>query len=172
MQILPDYSRPYLIDSLTAPVVVKHHWIFNALLTDFMLSPITYLEETTGAVIKVRINNTEFWVPATWNILVTERETYQIDTVGIQSCASTKHLAFSFSPDEMKLRTLDIMVIDYAESMALVHPMISKGSALVHPVGPAPILNNGKPIQLAVVIGPHDLYKHLNGKVIGDIFSW
>jgi hypothetical protein len=171
MQILPDYNKPYLIDSLTAPVVVKHHWIFNAPITDFMLSPITYLEETTGAVIKVRINNAEFWVPATWNILVTERETYQIDTVSIQSCASTKHLAFSFSPDEMKLRTLDIMVIDYAEHMSLVHPMISKGNALVHPVGPAPV-SNSKTIQLAVVIGPHDLYKYLADKVIGDIFSW
>ena len=172
MQILPEYNKPYLIDSLTAPVVVKHNWIFNAALTDFMLAPITYLEETTGAVIKVRINNTEFWMPATWNILVTERETYQIDTVGIQSCATTKHLAFSFSPDEMKLRTLDIMVIDYADNMSLVHPMITKGTALVHPVGPAPVTNMAKPIQLSVVIGPHDLYKYLTNKVIGDIFNW
>ena len=111
-------------------------------------------------------------MPATWNILVTERETYQIDTVGIQSCATTKHLAFSFSPDEMKLRTLDIMVIDYADNMALVHPMITKGTALVHPVGPAPVTNMTKPIQLSVVIGPHDLYKYLTNKVIGDIFNW
>ena len=171
MLILPDYARPYMIDSLTAPVVVKHNWIFNAAITDFMLSPITYLEETTGAAIKVRINNSEFWVPSTWNILVTERETYQIDTVGIQACASTEHLAFSFSPDEMKLRTLEIMVIDYAEKMSLVHPMINKGTALVHPVGPAPV-SLSKPLHLSVVIGPHDLYKHLAGKVIGDIFSW
>lgn len=171
MLILPDYGRPYQIDSLTAPVVVKHNWIFHGPTTDFMLSPITYLEETTGAVIKVRINNSEFWVPATWQILVTDRETYQIDTVALQSCASIKHLAFSFSPDEMKLRTLDVMVVDYAESMALVHPMINKGTALVHPVGPSPV-SMGKTIQLSVAIGPHDLYKHLTNKVIGDIFSW
>lgn len=171
MLILPDYNKPYLIDSLTAPVVVKHHWIFNAPMTDFTLSPITYLEETTGAAIKVRINNSEFWIPATWNILVTEKETYQIDTVGIQACASAKHLAFNFSPEEMKLRTLDINVIDYVDHMSLVHPMINKGNALVHPVGPSPI-NVGKPLQLNVVIGPHDLYKYLANKVIGDIFSW
>lgn len=171
MLVLPDYGKPYMIDSLTAPVVIKHNWIFHGPTTDFMMSPITYLEETTGAVVKVRINNSEFWVPATWFILVTDRETYQIDTVGIQSCASTKHIAFSFSPDEMKLRTLDIMVVDYAEEMALVHPMISKGTALVCPVGPTP-QGIGKPLQLSVVIGPHDLYKHLTNKVIGDIFSW
>lgn len=136
-----------------------------------MLNPIQYLEETTGAVVKVRINNTEFWVPATWFILVTDRETYQIDTVSIQSCATNEHIAFNFSPDEMRLRTLDIMVIDYAEQMSLVHPMIGKGTALVHPVGPS-TTGYGKQHQLSVVIGPHDLYKYLTNKVIGDIFSW
>jgi hypothetical protein len=171
MQILAAHGKPYLIDSLTAPVVVKHNWIFNGPACDFMLSPITYLEETTGAVVKVRINNTEFWVPSTWNILVTDRETYQLDTVGIQSCASTQHIAFSFAPTEMKLRTLDIRVIDYKDEMAVVHPMINKGTALVHPVGPT-TLNLGNQLQLSVVIGPHDLYKHLSGKVIGDVFSW
>lgn len=171
MVILPDYGRPYLIDSLTAPVVVKHNWIFHGPSVDFMLSPITYLEETSGAVIKVRINNAEFWVPANWQILVTDRETYQIDTVSIQSCAAIKHIAYSFSPDEMRLRTLDIMVIDYAEDVSLVHPMISKGTALVHPVGPSP-QGLGKQFQLSVVIGPHDLYKFLAEKVVGDLVSW
>jgi len=171
MQVLPDYNKPYIIDSLTAPVVIKHNWIFNGIACDFMLNPITYLEETTGAVVKVRINGTEFWMPATWFILVTDKETYQIDTVSIQSCASSQHVAFSFSPDEMNLRMLDIMVLDYAEQMSLVHPMISKGTALVHPVGPsAPRF--GKTHQLSVVVGPHDLYKYLTNKVVGDIFSY
>jgi hypothetical protein len=169
MLVLPEYNRPYLIDSLTAPVVIKYNWIFSAPMCDFTLAPITYLEETSGAVVKVRINNSEFWVPATWNILVTDRETYQLDTVSIQSCASTKHIAFVFAPDEMKLRTLDIMVTDYAEHMALVHPMINKGTALVHPVGPASQAW-GKQLQLSVVIGPHDLYKYLQNKVVGDVF--
>lgn len=135
-----------------------------------MLSPILYLEETTGAAIKIRINNSEFWVPSTWYILVTDRDTYQIDTVSIQSCASSKHLAFSFAPDEMKLRTLDITILDYAKEMSLVHPAINKGTSLVHPVGPSP-QGIGKDYQLSVAIGPYDLYKHLANKVIGDIFS-
>lgn len=171
MLVLPDYGRPYLIDSLTAPVVIKHHWVFSAPLTDFMLQQITYLEETTGAAVKLRVNNSEFWVPSTWNILVTDRETYQLDTVAVSACASASHIAFSFSPDEMNLRTLDIAVIDYAEQMSLVHPMINKGCALVHPVGPVPTFH-GKQIQLSVVIGPHDLWKHLQNKVVGDVMAW
>lgn len=170
MLCLPDYNKPYLIDNLHSPVAIKHHWVFNAQICDFVLSPIHYLEETSGAAVKVRINNSEFWMPATWNILVTDRETYQIDTVGIQQCATTAHIAFNFSPDEMKLRTLEVMILDYVDNMALVHPMINKAQALVHPVGPSP-KGIGKEYQLNVVIGPHDLYKHLQNKVVGDIFE-
>lgn len=172
MLILPEYSKPYILDSLTAPVVTKYNWMFNAQTIDFVLNPITYLEETTGAAIKVRINNSEFWVPATWQILVTDKETYQIDTVSIASCASIQHIAFAFAPEEQNLRTLDIMVLDYTENMALVHPMIAKSMALVHPVGPAIGGRVDTEMHLSVVIGPHDLYKHLAGKVVGDIFSW
>lgn len=170
MLCLPDYSRPYLIDSLTAPVVIKHHWIFSGPLCDFTLSPITYLEETSGAAVKLRVNNSEFWVPATWNVLVTDTETYQLDTVGVQSCATVNHPLFIFSPTEMKLRVMNAAVIDHAEHMSLVHPMINKGTALVHPIGPSLNMRE-KDMQLSVIIGPHDLYKHLAGKVIGDIFD-
>lgn len=169
MLVLPDYNKPYLIDSLTAPVVIKHHWIFSAQMCDFTLAPIHYLEETTSAAVKVRINNSEFWIPASWNILVTDTETYQLDTVNIHSCANVKHLAFTFVPNELKLRTLDVMVLDYVESMSLVHPMVNKATALVHPVGPSEGFGTSR--QLAVIIGPHDLYKHLQNKVVGDMFS-
>ena len=170
MLCLPDYNKPYILSSLTDPVVIKHHWIFNAPQCDFMLSPITYLEETSGAAVKLRINNFEFWVPATWNVLVTDKDTYQLDTVGIQSCGPSKHEIFIFSPNEMKLRTMRADVIGYDENSSLVHPMINKGMALVHPIGPS--LNaKEKDMQLSIVIGPYDLYKHLSNKVIGDIFS-
>lgn len=172
MLILPDYAKPYILDSLTDPVVVRHNWMFNAQLIDFMLTPITYLEETSGAAVKVRINNTEFWMPATWHILVTDTDTYQIDTVCITACASTNHIAFAFAPDEQNVRTLDIRVLDYCDNMSLVHPMIAKGSAMVHPVGPAPWTRGTDEQHTSVVIGPYDLYKHIAGKVVGDIFSW
>lgn len=171
MLVLPDYGKPYLLYSLTAPVVIKHHWIFHAPSVDFMLSPITYLEETTGGALLVRINGSEFWVPSSWNILVTDRETYQLDTVSIQSCASVSHTAFGFSIDETQLRTFDIQIIDATENMALVHPMIAKGTAYAHPVGPITI-RSYQETHASVVIGPHDLYKHLAGKVVGDVFSW
>lgn len=172
MLVLPDYGNPYLISSLTAPIIIKHHWVFNAVMCDFVLSPITYLEETTGSAVKIRVNNSEFWVPGSWNVLVTDTETYQLDTVTIQSCATTRHAAYAFSTDEMRLRTLDIMVLDVSENMSLVHPMIVKGTSLVLPVGPAPLTYSSKNINLSIVAGPHDLYKYIGKKVVGDLISW
>ena len=159
-----------MLDSLTSPVVIKHHWTFNGPACDYMLSPITYLEETSGAAIKLRVNNFEFWVPSSWNILVTDTETYQLDTVNIQSCSTVSHSIFIFSPSEMRLRTALADVVDYKENVSLVHPMINKGTMLVHPIGPSLNMRE-KDLQLSVTIGPHDLYKHLANKVIGDIFS-
>lgn len=170
MLILPDYCKPYALDSLTDPVVVKHNWMFHAPQVDFFLTPISYLEETSGAATKVRINNSEFWIPSTWFILVVDLDTYQIDSVSINSCASTNYSAFSFSPSELTVRTLDVRVLDFCDDMSLVHPMISKGYAMVHPVGPAPWAKGGQEEHISVVIGPHDLYKHLTNKVVGDIF--
>jgi hypothetical protein len=174
MLILPDYSKPYLIDSLTAPIIVKYHWIFSGPQADFMLSPITYLEETTGEALKVRINDSEFWIPKSWNILVTDKDTAKVDTVPIKSCATVKHSIFAFSTNETRLRTLDAEIIDetpYDTRMSLVHPMITKGTMLVHPVGPA-FIQNSKDTHLCVVIGPHDLYKYLSDLSIGDLITW
>ena len=169
MQVLPEFNKPILIDSLTAPIVIKYNWMFSGHLLDFLLTPITYLEETSGSAVKVRINNFDFWIPATWFILVVDSDTLQIDTVSITSCASNKHYAYPFSPQEMNLKSLDVRVLDYSDDMSLVHPMISKGQLMVHPVGPVIKPNSDKEIHISVVIGPYDLYKHLNNKVLGDI---
>lgn len=172
MLILPEYNRPLIIDNLLAPLVAKYNWMFDAPNTDFVLNPIQYLEETSGSCVRIRINNSEFWVPSSWSILIVDPDTYQIDTVGISSCASADYSAFAFAPDENSLRTFDIMVLDFTENMSVVHPMISKGQGLVHPVGPMKWTSHGKELDFSVVIGPHDLHKFLANKVVGDIFFW
>lgn len=172
MQLLTDYNRPFILDNLTTPMVIKYNWVFTGVDTDFKLSPISYLEETTGAALKLQINGARFWVPATWHILIADSDTCQVDTINVAACANTNYTAYSFCPDETKMRVLDISVVGYVNNIALVHPMISKGSMLVHPVGPFTTYNRQSELQLSVVIGPHDLHKHLNGKTVGDIMSW
>lgn len=167
MLILTEYNKNYIIESLTGPVVPKFCWTFSGPMLDFMLSPITYLEETTGPTKTIEINGFRFEMPAGWNILITERETFQLDTVPIASCSSQHTLAFVMSPTNYMLRMAEVKVVDYCEEKSLVHPLIAKGTGLCHPAGC--IKNGDTEIDLAVVITPHDLYKHIAGKAVGDI---
>ena len=167
MLIFPDYQKPYLIENLTGPVVPKHFWIFSGPLLDFTLAPILYLEETTGPVVTVDINNFKFDIPAHWNILITDDDTWQLDTVPLTACSNQKSLAYLMSTTDYNLRTSIVKVIDYNENKSLVHPLLQKGTALCHPVGK--VTKYGKELDVMVVITPHDLYKFVGDKAVGDI---
>lgn len=169
MLALTDFNKPYLISSLSEPMVAKHHWIFSGQMLDFTLAPIEYLEETSGPAVKVEINGLEFLVPTSWHILITENETYQLDTVPIANCAKIECLAFIMTPDNMKFRTSPVKVLEFIPHAQLVHPMINKGTALQHPVGL--ICERDNFFQATVSIGPFDLYKYLTEKVVGDLIS-
>lgn len=168
MQILTDFSKPYILDNLTAPMVITHCWIFAADMLDFTLAPITYLEETTGPAVKLRVEGTEFYVPASWNILVVDRETSTIDTIPIGSCSSTPFAVFLMSVDDSKLRIGSISVIDYEPNYSCIHPLITKGTALCHAIGPTKTIR-GTMTELGCIIGPYDLNKFIAGKTAGDL---
>ena len=169
MVILPDYGRPYIIDDLSAPMIVTHHWLFSGSLQDFVLGPISYLEETTGPAIRLMIEGYQFDVPAAWNILVTDNDTYMVDTVNVAKCAGNPFYAFIMTPNDTKVRTAEITIIDYIEHASLIHPLISKGHMMCHPVGPQ--VYNGKTSELCCLIGPHDLQRHFSNITIGDILG-
>ena len=59
-----------MIENLLSPVVPKHYWIFSGQMQDFMLAPISYLEETSGPSLTIEVDGFRFNVPAHWNILV------------------------------------------------------------------------------------------------------
>jgi len=175
--VFPEFCKPYIIDSLTNPIVIKHFWVLNTNLRvdpdeppqqDFMLQKISYLEETTGPTYRIGINGSEFWVPAEWNILVVDPETSAIDFVGFQSCASLEFNAFLFSPIETSIRYMPVRILDYVKEKSLVHPAIDKGNAMACPVGPIKTRVHQE-LHVAIIIGPYELYKHLQNKTIGDL---
>lgn len=170
MQILTDFSKPYILDTLTAPMVVTHCWVFAANILDFKLAPLTYLEETTGPTVKLLVEGTELYVPTSWNILIVERETSTIDTIPVSSCSATPFGVFLMSADDSRMRIGSIAVIDYIPEYSCIHPLIPKGMALCHAIGPTQTVT-GQMTELAVIIGPHDLNKFINGLAAGDLLS-
>lgn len=169
MQILSEVSRPYLLDSLTAPIGISHFWTFSSHMMDFKLEELQYLEETQGPTVRIRVQNLEIDVPTSWHVMAVDKETYSVDSIPIPACATFDHNIMLFSPDDSKLVTSLISVVDYFPKASVYHPMIPKGSAMIHPTGPE--LSHGKSIFYGIIIGPHDLYRWIGGKAVGDLLT-
>lgn len=167
MLFLSDLNKPYIVDSLSQPMAIKHNWIFSAHMLDFTLSQISYLEESSGPAIRLKINDFAFLVPSSWNILIVDNDTYQIDTIPVTSCANAQCFAFGMSPTDSRLRLFEISILDFEPNVSLVHPMINRATALCHPIGTSSY--QGNEVDVCSVIGPFDLHKWINGKSIGDI---
>jgi hypothetical protein len=130
---------------------------------DFKLSSIPYIEETKGPSVELMVEGFRFIVPASWNILVCDRETTILDTVPLATCSTCSHQALLFSSLDTKVRLADINVIDFFQNHSCYHPMVAKGTMMCHPVGPEK-RHDGLENVLSVLLGPHDLYsKYLKG---------
>lgn len=167
--VINEINKPYLIDSLTQPLPLRHHWIFDGHFLDFTLSEINYLEETVGPTITILVAECEIKVPGAWNILIVDRETSTVDVVPISKCAAMEYLAFVFSPEDGKLITEPIKVIDWAEKDSCIFPAVSTGAAVIHAIAPGVL--HGKQINRGIVLSPHDLWRWIGGKTIGDILG-
>jgi len=169
MHILSEVARPYSVESLTAPMGVSHFWSFSGHMLDFKLEELSYLEETVGPTIRVRVQNLDIDVPSSWHVLAVDRETYSIDCIPITSIATFEHDILLFSPDDSKLVTTKLNIVDYTPKGCVHHPMVPKGSAMIHPTGPE--ISHGKSIYYGIVIGPHDLHRWISGLAVGDILT-
>jgi hypothetical protein len=169
MQILHEASRPYSITALNDPMSVTHFWTLSGHMMDFKLETLDYLEETTGPTLRIRVAGVELDIPASWNIVAVDRETYTIDTIPATSCATHDQDVLLFSPLDTKLVTATIQVVDYMETGTVIHPMIPKGSAMVHPLYEDRY--HGKMTYYNLVTGPYDLHRYIGGRTVGEILG-
>lgn len=148
---------------------VSHFWTFSGHLMDFKLEKLEYLEETTGPTVTLRVQNLDIALPASWSLLAVDMETYKVDCIHVASAAAMAHSLLLFSPDDSKLVTTTAMVTDFKKKASVVHPTVPKGSAMVHPTGPE--ISHNRSIFYGIVCGPHDLYKWISGRTVGDILG-
>jgi hypothetical protein len=135
---------------------------------DYTLLPITYLEEVQGAAVRVEFNEFEFLVPYNWSILVSDPDTLALDFMQIADCATTKAYALTMTPQDSKFRISEVNIKGVEEDVSLVYPMLQKYTALCHPIGEI-TLDNKQSTTQCVIIGPHDMWKIVNGQLYGDL---
>lgn len=164
--ILPDYNHPYLIDDVSGPVVPKFSWFYDVSLNDFVLRPITLLEETLGPIVTVNINNSKFNVPASWNLLIVDEETKMVDTVPISQCSSSSYNALLMHPDTHDYHTSPVILLDLSLKEICTYAMIPRMHMMLHPCGKLSASNfsrNSKKVDLdyCCLLTPQDLGKHM-----------
>jgi hypothetical protein len=128
---------------------------------------LAYLEETDGASYVLDFNGLKVSIPYNWYIMISDEETLQLDYIPISECLSSNINALSISLEDTRFRLSPIRIVDFNESSALVHPLIQKNCAMLHPINQ--IKNDMGTISLNVIIGPHDLYKQIGNLSFGDL---
>lgn len=169
MEILSEVHRPYRLDSFSESLSITHFWSFSAHMLDFKLSSLEYLEETVGGTVKVQIDNTTVDIPASWHIMIVDKETYMIDMIPITKCASFDTDVFLFSPEDGKLATGKIKILEYNQKGTCFAPEIQKATAMVQSAGQR--LFHGRMIHYGAVIGPYDLHRWIGNLTVGDILN-
>ena len=169
MECLPDYGFPYSIDDVSGPISPKHCWFYDVEHNDFMLKPIRFLDETTGATVRVRINNTDFNVPASWNLLVVDEETKMVDTVQITQCNTSNYLAFMMHPDESDVALSPITLLDLYMKESCSHVMIPRMSMILHPVGTLKNRRKNTELSYSCLLSPYDLGKYMIGMTAMEV---
>jgi hypothetical protein len=136
---------------------------------DFKLEGLTYLEETTGPTVRIRVQNLEIDVPTGWHLLAVDKETYLVDSIPVTATATFEQNILLFSPEDSNPTTTKVTIIDFNPRQSVFHPMVPKGSAMIHPTGPE--MSHGKSIFYGIVCGPYDLHRWVSQKTIGDILT-
>ena len=162
MLLFDDNSRPIIIDDLNNPLYTQHMWVLDFNLMDFTMVPLVMIEETTCPTMEILVNGFQFNVPASWSILVYDRETVQVDAIELAEASGREFTALVYGPTKTIPSPGLITVTNYHIEHKNVGPVLGKHQMLCHPIGP----------DTWVAIGPHDYYnKFLKTASLGDIIG-
>lgn len=160
MLIFDDENCPIIIDSIYTPVLSNYFWILDFELMDYTITPLLTLEEIVSPSIVLQIAGFSFNVPATWNILVVDNDTSQLDLIETNQLAGKDFSALMFGPNKWKHEYTNIRVINFSSSFVHTGPSLNKHQMLCHPIGPDSWVN----------VAPSDTFnRYLKNRVAGDL---
>ena len=160
MLIFDEHDKTIILDSIHTPLISEYMYVLDLNIMDFTLSPLLVLEETVAPTIELLIMGFKFTLPASWNILVVDEETLQLDVVGVSELAGRDFRVFLYGPNQSRHEMAIAVVTDFHPNFHNVGPSLSKHQMLCHPVAPNWWIN----------AAPTDSYnKFLKNTVAGDL---
>lgn len=163
MLIFDNNSQPIIIDNISAPIISDHFWVLDLAMKDFTLTPLNVLEEIVCPTVILRVEGFDFPVPASWNVLVFDPETAQLDTIELAEAAGREFTALVYGPLMSAPTGANVSVVDYFIEYKNVNPALNKHQMLCHPIGPNSWIN----------IAPTDSYtKYLKDLSVSDLVNF
>ncbi len=160
MIVLDANNKALILESIYTPTIADHIWVLDFNMMDYTLAPLLVLEEMVCPAVEVMINDFRFLLPAYWNMLVVDEETYQLDVVLIEDLAGKEFTALVYGPDMVIGELAVVRVMDFIPSAQIVGPFLNKHQMLCHPISPTKWIS----------IAPSDSYnKYLKNTLMGDI---
>lgn len=160
MLIFDDNSKAIIIESIYTPTLSDAFWVLDLEMMDFTVTPLLTLEEIVSPSITLQIAGFSFQLPATWNMLVVDEETSQLDLIESSRLAGKNFSSFSYGPNQWNFSAFPITVTDFSPRHVHTGPSLNKHQMLCHPIGPESWIN----------IAPSDTFnRYLKNRVAGDL---
>lgn len=160
MLIFNERSQPMILDSIHGPTLSEHMWVLDLTMMDYTLAPLTMLEEIVCPSMTIMIRGWQFVLPASWNVLVYDRDTAQLDVVQLAETAGREFTALTYGPRKSSVTPEIITVTNYHVEYKNVGPALNKHQMLCHPIGPDEWIS----------VSPSDTYnKYLKDMIVGDL---
>lgn len=154
-----EHNEIVVLESIYTPLLTKYCWITDLVEKDFHLMEIKLLEEMVGPCVTIKVGGLTFDVPAGWYMLVMSDETSDVDLVKMYDLLRGDFTTMVCGPNQHKVQSARVSVVDYKESASIVTPRLSKNQMLCHPISG----------DHWVSISPFDQYnKTLKNCIAGD----
>lgn len=134
MLIFQESESISIIDDIKPVLVEDYFWVLDLDQRDFTLTPLNVIESTTSPGVLLLINGFEFTVPTTWNIMIVDPETSQLDISDVGSVLGKNFHSFVFGFDLPIVQMHKIEAIDYVPSHTFYSPSLNKNQMLCHPI--------------------------------------
>jgi len=160
MLFLNDTNRTVIIENIYTPILSDSFWVLDLEMMDYTITPLLTLEEIISPSISLQIAGFNFNLPASWNILVCDKDTSQLDLVECSQLAGKDFNAFIYGQNKWKFDSDQIRVTNYNPQYVHTSPSLNKHQMLCHPISQTEWIN----------ITPSDIFnRYLKNKTAGDI---
>lgn len=162
MKIVDEHNQQVELIDITAPIKSEYFWALDLSMMDYTLTPLSILEEITCPTFLVEVAGVQFDIPASWNMLIYDNETGDVDLVPLCEMTGRNFTALGYGANSVLAKPLPVKIMDYKPYSKNVGPSLNKHLMLCYPINDT----------LWISLSAADVYsKYIKHISLGDIIQ-